>query len=123
MSSEKQETQLSNINPLFEKYSRIGDPNDFEYLCNLLVTGSNSLQSIQLLAQSDISKRAIETKLSVMLLSAMGLIEMTDDSIVCIEPLRERFEAEESHFQEWFVDEFIKYVMDNEIIDIVIISI
>lgn len=118
MSSEKQETQLYNIDPLFEKYSRIGGPNDFEYLCNLLVKGSNSLQSIQLLAQSDISKRAIETKLSVILLSAMGLIEMSDDSIVCIEQLRERFDAEESHFQEWFVDEFVKYVMDNEIIDI-----
>ena len=122
MSSAKQEQQQSKVPSKFEKYSKIGDPEGIVYIVRCLMNGTISTQSLKTLAQSEIGKKAIEVELSLLLLSSMNLLSLNDDTIEYSERLSSYYDEDEEHFCDWFVDEFIEYVMANEIIDIETIS-
>ena len=122
MSSARQEQQQSKVPSKFEKYSKIGDPEGIVYIVRCLMNGTTSTQSLKTLAQSEIGKKAIEVELSLLLLASMDLLNLDDDTIEYSERLSSYYDEDEEQFCDWFVDEFIEYVMANDIIDIETIS-
>lgn len=75
-------------------------------------------QSLKTLAQSEIGKKAIEVELTLLLFESMHLVSVADGCIACNIKLTTNYSEDKEEFCEWFVDEFIEYVMTNEIIDI-----
>lgn len=118
MSNVKQEQQQSKVNIRFEKYYKIGDPEGVVFIVHCLIAGTSSLQSLKILAQSELGKKGSEIELTILLLESMNLIIKTDDVIVCTGKLLENYSEKNEIFCDWFVDEFIDYVMRNDIIDI-----
>ena len=122
MSSERRK-HLSEIAPKFIKFeniTKIGDPEGFGYIFRCLIQGTRSIKSLQALACSELGKKNSEIELSLHLLALMELIEIGEDKdeIVNVEPFIENGIEEDVGKIDWFANEFIKYVMDNDIIDI-----
>jgi len=122
MSSARQEQQQSKVPSKFEKYSKIGDPEGIVYIVRCLMNGTTSTQSLKTLAQSGIGKKAMEIELSLLLLSCMDLLSLDNDTIAYSERLSSYYNQDKEQLCDWFVDEFIEYVMANDIIDIETIS-
>lgn len=118
MLSVKQEQLQSKVNSKFEKYSKIGDPEGVFFIAKCLNSGTNLTQSLKTLAQSEIGKKAIEVELTLLLFESMHLVSVADGCIACNTSLANNYSENEEEFREWFVDEFIEFVMSNEIIDI-----
>lgn len=118
MLSAKQEQPQSKVNSRFEKYSKIGDPEGVFFIAKCLNSGTILTQSLKTLAQSEIGKKAMEVELTLLLFESMQLVTVVDNYITCNTKLTTNYSEDREEFCEWFVDEFIEYVMTNEIIDI-----
>ena len=122
MSNEKQEQQSDKLNPAFEKRARIGDPDGIIFIVHRIFNGTTSVESLKVLAQNELGKKTTETGLSVLLLESMNMIVVDGDNIVCLDKLSAHYSDNDEALKDWFADEFIEFVMENDIIDIETIS-
>ena len=106
-----------------EKYAKIGTRKGIAFVARWLSDNTTSVESLKQLAQSSVGINASEVEPILWLFQSMGLLKIVhDDYIEGHDQLGEKYRRGIDAFDEWFIERFVEFALDEEIIDIDTIS-
>lgn len=102
-----------------EKLAKIGTRKSIAFVARWLSENATSVDTLKQFAQNTSGINASEIEPILWLFQSMGLLQIVDGKYVeGHNQLGEKFKRGVESFEEWFIDEFVDFALNNEIIDI-----
>lgn len=107
------------LNESLERLSKIGSPQSIAFVARWLSEDVTSVNTLKSYANSTAGIKISEVEPILLLLESMDLIKIIDNSYIDgAAALKSKYNQGEERFQDWFIDKFIEFALDNAIIDI-----
>ena len=107
------------LNESLERLSKIGSPQSIAFVARWLSEDVTSVNTLISYANSTAGIKNSEVEPILLLLESMDLIKIIDNSYIDgAAVLKSKYNQGEDRFQDWFIDKFIEFALDNAIIDI-----
>lgn len=102
-----------------EKLAKIGTRKSIAFVARWLSENATSVETLKQFAQNTSGINASEIEPILWLFQSMGLLQIVDGKYVeGHNQLGEKYKRGVESFEEWFVDKFVEFSLDNEIINI-----
>lgn len=102
-----------------EKLAKIGTRKSIAFVARWLSENATSVETLRQFAQNTSGINASEIEPILWLFQSMGLLQIVDGKYVeGHNQLGEKYKRGVESFEEWFVDKFVEFSLDNEIINI-----
>ncbi len=107
------------LNESLERLSKIGSPQSIAFVARWLSEDVTSVNTLKSYANSTTGIKNSEVEPILLLLESMDLIKIIDNSYIDgAAALKSKWNQGEERFQDWFIDKFIEFALDNAIINI-----
>lgn len=102
-----------------EKLAKIGTRKSIAFVARWLSENATSVETLRQFAQNTSGINASEIEPILWLFQSMGLLQIVDGKYVeGHNQLGEKYKRGVEYFDEWFIDKFVEFSLDNEIINI-----
>lgn len=101
-----------------ERLARIGSRKSFSFVAHWLSFDTITVDSLKKIAKSSGAIDSTEIEPILWLFCSMGQISISNDNPIIVQPsLTEEFKKGEDSFSIWFIDRFVEFCLDHDIID------
>ena len=106
-----------------ERFAKIGNRKSIASVARWLSENTTSVDSLKQFAKTTSGINVDDIEPILWLFASMGLLKIVDGNYIEGQnQLGEKYKRGEEHFEEWYIDQFVEYALDNGIIDIDTIS-
>lgn len=102
-----------------ERFAKIGNRKSIASVARWLSENTTSVDSLKQFAKTTSGINVDDVEPILWLFASMGLLKIVDGNYIEGQnQLGEKYKRGEEHFEEWFIDQFVEFALDNGIIDI-----
>lgn len=106
------------LNEKLEKRSKIGSPRSIMFVASWLGKGTTNVDTIKEMAKTTSGINSSEIEPVVWLFDSMGLVKLSGEYAECTQDLKIKYKQGEQAFRDWFLDRFIEFSLNEDIIEI-----
>ena len=106
------------LNEKLEKRSKIGSPRSIMFVASWLGKGTTNIETIKELAKTTSGINTSEVEPVLWLFDSMGIVKLIGEFAECTHELKLKYNQGEQAFSDWFLDRFIEFSLNEDIIEI-----
>lgn len=106
------------LNEKLEKRSKIGSPRSILFVASWLGRDTTNIETIKQMASNTAAINSLDIEPIVWLFESMGIVKEVRGFVECIPELKKKYNQGENAFTEWFINRFIEFSLNEEIIEI-----